>query len=105
MVLEDLRGDVLRRAGAPLSKLKTQGVKRKMLSQSALTLRHQLLKNLKAKIQSLSRPTASISSSKGYLTSMALEVVGFVDTDYVGCRETQRSTTDNVFKVGGGVVS
>lgn len=35
---------------------------------------------------------------------MSFEVVGFVDTDYVGCREMQRSSTDNVFKVGGGVV-
>jgi len=34
-----------------------------------------------------------------------LDPIGYVDSDFAGCRESRRSTEDNIFIVIGGLVS
>jgi hypothetical protein len=40
-----------------------------------------------------------------YERSNSLEIIGYSDLDFVGCLDTDRSTTDYVFKLAGGVIS
>ena len=40
-----------------------------------------------------------------YKGGSSLEPVGYVDSDYAGCRDTRRSTEGNIFLVAGGPVS
>ena len=40
-----------------------------------------------------------------YKGGSSLEPIGYVDSDYAGCRDTRRSTEGNVFVVAGGPIS
>ena len=40
-----------------------------------------------------------------YKSGSSLEPIGYVDSDYAGCRDTRCSTEGNVFVVAGGLIS
>jgi hypothetical protein len=40
-----------------------------------------------------------------YERSDSLEIVGYSDSDFVGCLDTNRSTSGYVFKLAGGAIS
>jgi hypothetical protein len=40
-----------------------------------------------------------------YEKSDNLEIVGYSDSDFMGCLDTNRSTSDYVFKLAGGAIS
>jgi hypothetical protein len=40
-----------------------------------------------------------------YERSDSLEIVGYSDSDFVGCLDTDRSTSGYVFKLAGGAIS
>jgi hypothetical protein len=40
-----------------------------------------------------------------YERSYSLEIVGYSDSDFAGCLDTDRSTSGYVFKLAGGAIS